>query len=156
MVEFLDKIKFITSCYAADGRVPGWFTGDSYGFHPHGFCADGVLIYDHHNVNKYYTIKICNTPEDASYYPADRGRDASVSYGSNALPRFVNGSTTVWNSGEWSEEGPWKEKIEKLVDRLYVLCREAENDKEKQEHEESERKQQLGQEERNKLINNWK
>lgn len=125
---FYEKVKYITKCWEAKTRVKGWFTGDAYQFHPHGFCLNGVLIYDHHNVNDYYTIEIVNTPEDTRFYPAENGRSASLSHQSRALPKFVNGQTVVWSSGKWQKKGAFKKKVVKLVDYLYEECKKAKDE----------------------------
>lgn len=125
---FREKVRYITNCWEARGRVNGFFTGSSHGFHPHGFCLNGVLIYDHHNVNDYQTIIIANDPKNTEFLPA---QNAPTAMYARALPEFVNGETAVWSDGKWLKRGSFIQKIQDLVDELYDKCLRAEADAEK-------------------------
>lgn len=99
--------------------VPGAWTGDAYGYHPHGVIRRGIIFTDHHNVNNYVSASVILEP-GSGIIPADNGRAASVSGGSNgAVPRPKSGGVlTVYRNGAWvGEDGPWRKiVIEVLAD----------------------------------------
>ena len=103
--------------------VQGAWTGEAYGYHPHGVIRRGIIFIDHHNVNDYCGASVILDPT-AKIIPADNSRSASISgYCDNAVPRPESGGVlTVYRDGQWvGEDGPWRKII---VDVLADLERE--------------------------------
>lgn len=110
--QFTDDVRFICNSFARD--VDGWFAGGSYRFHPHGFCRDGFLIYDHHNVNDYLTISIAESPDIEWTSAVDHPTSNC-----NPLPQPKSGRTiNIWTTNREIQDGPWKPKLIALIAQI--------------------------------------
>ena len=99
--------------------VPGAWTGDAYGYHPHGVVRRGIIFTDHHNVNNYVSASVILEPDAGIIWP-NNGRSASINGpASEAVPKPKSGGVlTIYSNGRWEgEDGPWRKiVIEVLAD----------------------------------------
>lgn len=103
-------------------KVPGAWSGTSYGYHPHGVVRKGIIFTDDHNTSGCCDVAVMLEPESGLIYPptdADSSR-----YGSQSLARIrpkSGGTLTVWQSGRWvGQDGPWRALIVKILDEIEV------------------------------------
>lgn len=90
--------------------VAGRWTGDAYGYHPHGVIMRPMIYTDHHDVSGRCDAQVMTDPA-AKMKPVASGREASL-HGSSAscTPKPETGElVTVYRNGEWvGPDGPWR------------------------------------------------
>lgn len=115
-------------------RLDGYWYGSAFRNHPRGIFRERMLFANHWNVNNYCSVKVATDPDAQLVL----GCQESAAHG-GPWPKMSSGDlVTVYSNGKWVADGPWCEKIVRILDdveRELSALREAEK-------EASERRQQ--------------
>lgn len=111
-------------------NVDGRWSGDSYGYHPHGVIMKPMIYTDHHHVDGHCQAQVMTDPT-SEIRPWSQGRDASISNGSNPNPRPFSGKlVTVYRDGEWvGPDGPWRSQMRKDMASVFWQIRKLKREK---------------------------
>jgi len=124
----------------------------------HAYCkirlchyADGILLRSDHHTSCSCDISIATIPTATVIC----GCQDSRSYG-NANPSLTEGVfVCVWSSGTWQKDGPWREVIEKHLEKLIQQLETVKEAKKKSEEEERAKRAAHAAEANQRLCDAW-
>lgn len=113
MVEAPSAARFC-STISAEKRVAGYWSGSAFRHHPKGIFRERMVFTNEWNVNNYCSVAVATDPEAKLVL----GCQESAAHG-NPSPKMSSGDlVTVYRNGEWVSDGPWCEKIIRILDEV--------------------------------------
>lgn len=101
-------------------KLDGSWSGSAFRHHPKGIFRERMLFTNEWNVNHYCSVKVATDPDATLVL----GCQDPAAHG-NPNPKMSSGDlVTVYQNGRWVSDGPWCEKIVRVLDDVQREIRE--------------------------------